>query len=93
MQNDSTGSLKFQEASIHKTEAPNLEDVSEEAEAGEEGLQKLQEEVDELQEKFDKAVIEKHSLAQTCQQLSEKLKSANHLLERLYSITSYIYSQ
>ncbi len=67
---------------LPKAEAPNLEDVSEEAEFGEEGLHRLQEEVDEIQDSFDKAVIEKHSLALTCQQLSEKLKSANHLLER-----------
>jgi hypothetical protein len=60
-----------------------LEEVSEEVEIGEEGLLKLQGEVDELQDDFDKAVIDKHSLAQTCQVLAEKLKSANHLLERL----------
>lgn len=65
-----------------KVEPPSLEGVAEEAELGEEGLQRLQQEVDELQENFDKAVIEKHSLALTCQQLSEKLKAANHLLER-----------
>lgn len=65
-----------------KAEPPSLEGVAEEVELGEEGLQRLQEEVNELQEKFDKAVIEKHSLALTCQQLSEKLKAANHLLER-----------
>lgn len=67
---------------LPKAEAPNLEGVSEEVELGEEGLLRLQEEVDELQESFDKAVIDKHSLAQTCQELAEKLKSANHLLER-----------
>ena len=67
---------------LPRAEAPNLEDVSEEAEIGEEGLLRLQEEVDELQDSFDKAVIDKHSLALTCQQLSEKLKSASHLLER-----------
>ena len=56
--------------------------MAEEVEIGEEGLQQLQQEVDQLQENFDKAVIEKHSLAHTCQQLAEKLKAANHLLER-----------
>ena len=59
-----------------------MEGVSEEVEFGEEGLLKLQQEVDELQESFDRAVVDKHSLAQTCQELAEKLKSANHLLER-----------
>ena len=66
----------------HTAEPPNLDNVVEEAELGEEELYRLQEEVDELQEKFDEAVFKKYSLAQICQQLSEKLKSANHLLER-----------
>lgn len=67
---------------LPKADAPNLEGVEEEVELGEEGLQRLQDEVDELQDLFDKAVMDKHSLAQTCQELAEKLKSANHLLER-----------
>ena len=66
----------------NKSEAPELEDVEEEAELGEEGVARLQAEVDSLQEQFDRAVIEKHSLGETCQQLAEKLKSVNHLLER-----------
>ncbi len=83
LQNDSASSMKVHDSTLHhKAEAPNLEDVVEEVEMGEEGLQHLQEEVDEIQERFDKAVIEKHSLTQTCQQLSEKLKSARNLLER-----------
>ena len=60
----------------------DLADVAEEAELGEEDLQRLEAGLRELQGKFDKAVVEKHSLEQTCQQLSEKLKAANHLLER-----------
>ena len=68
--------------SSHKPEAPELEDVEEEAELGEEGLARLQAEVESLQEEFDRAVIEKHSLGETCQQLAEKLKSVYHLLER-----------
>ena len=84
---------KLQDPTSHpsKAEAPNLEGVEEEEEVelGDDGLLRLQEEVDELQEKFDKAVIEKHSLSQTCQDLAEKLKSANHLLERLFLI-SYV---
>ena len=70
-----------------KAEPPGLEGVAEEVEIGEEGLQQLQQEVDQLQENFDKAVIEKHSLAHTCQQLAEKLKAANHLLERYTGLT------
>lgn len=65
-----------------KAEAPNLEGVAEEVALGEEGLRTLQEELDKLQENFDKAVIDKHALCQTCQELAEKLKSAYHLLER-----------
>ncbi len=60
----------------------DLEDLTEEGEVGEEGLAALQGEVDSLQETFDRAVIEKHSLGLSCQQLAEKLKTANHLLER-----------
>lgn len=65
----------------HKA-STDLEDVAEEGEMGEDGLAKLQVEVDALQEEFDKAVIEKHSLGQMCHQLADRLKTANHLLER-----------
>ena len=78
---DSNGQLKLLESGP-KSEPRELEDVDEEAEVGEEGLAKAQAEVNSLQEQFDKAVIEKHSLGETCQQLAEKLKSVNHLLER-----------
>lgn len=81
MQSESSGQLKLMESS-HKSEVPELENVDEEAELGEEGLARLQAEVDSIQEQFDRAVIEKHSLGETCQQLAEKLKSVNHLLER-----------
>ncbi len=65
-------------------------DLTELPEEGEEGLVTLQEEVDAFQERFDRAVIEKHSLKQSCQQLSERLKTSNHLLERLVAIVSNI---
>ena len=67
---------------LHKSEPPELADVAEEAEVGEEGLTRLHDEMEQLQQQFDKAVMQKHSLGQTCQQLAEKLKSANNLLER-----------
>ena len=60
----------------------DMEDLVEEMEMTEEGVVSLQEEVDSLHNEFDTAVIEKHSLGQSCQQLTEKLKTANHLLER-----------
>ena len=81
MRSDSSGQLKLLESS-HKSEAPELEDVEEEVELGEEGVARLQDEVNTLQEQFDRAVIEKYSLGEMCQQLAEKLKSINHLLER-----------
>ena len=81
LHSDSSGQLKLLESG-HKSEAPELEDVEEETEVGEEGLAKVQAEVNHLQEQFDRAVIEKHALGQMCQQLAEKLKSTNHLLER-----------
>lgn len=91
-QMDSHDTSKVQDTASHlskvESQSLNLEEVAEEAEMGEEGLLKLQEEVDQLQEDFDRAVIEKHNLALTCQQLSEKLKSANHLLERLVLIVN-----
>ena len=91
---DSGSSAKLQEASLllHKYGAPfDLEDVTEEAESGEEMLEVLQMEVDELQESFDKHVMEKHSIAQTCQQVSEKLKSDSHLLDRSTFYFNYMY--
>lgn len=87
-------SVKLQEASLllHKQEAPsNLEEVTEEAESGEETFVVLQMAVDELQESFDKYVMEKYSLAHTCQQLMEKLKSANYLLDRSVSYFYFLY--
>lgn len=66
---------------------PDLEDVAEEeTEMGEEDLERLATEVRELQTQFDRAVMEKYLLGQTCQRLAEKLKSANHLLERYISL-------
>ena len=81
LQSDSNGQLKLLEGA-QRSEAPDLEDVEEEGELGEEGLARLQDEVDELQEQFDKAVVEKHSLGEVCVQLAEKLKSVSHLLDR-----------
>lgn len=85
LQSESSSSEKLQEASLlmQKSGAPsNLEDVTEETEGGEESLDVLHAEVDEFQESFDKVVMEKYSLALSCQQLSEKLKAANYLLDR-----------
>ena len=81
LHSDSHGQLKLLESG-HKSEAPELEDVEEETEVGEVGLTKLQAEVNSLQEEFDRAVIQKHLLGETCQRLAEKLKSVNNLLER-----------
>ncbi len=69
-------------AASNRYNPQDLEDVAEETELGEEDLEMLGSEVSELQAQFDRAVMEKYSLGQTCQQLAEKLKSANHLLER-----------
>jgi len=54
----------------------------EESEGDQESLEVLQGELDELQEKYDEVVKEKYSLAQICQQLTERLKAANFLLDR-----------
>ena len=45
-------------------------------------MERLRSKLVELQGRVDKAIMEKHSLGKTCQQLAEKLKSANNLLER-----------
>ena len=85
LQSESSSSGKLQEASLllHKSIAPPvLEDVMEEAEGGQETLEVLQAELDELQGNYDEVVKEKYSLAHICQQLSERLKSANYLLDR-----------
>ena len=70
----------------------NEEEMEEEGEGGggggepphvtREDIHTLQQELDDLQQQFDKAVMKKYSLNQMCQQLSEKLKSSKHLLER-----------
>ena len=45
-------------------------------------MERLRSKLVELQGRVDKAIMEKHALGKTCQQLAEKLKSANNLLER-----------
>ena len=45
-------------------------------------MERLRSELVKLQGRVDKTIMEKHSLGKTCQQLAEKLKSANNLLER-----------
>lgn len=85
LQSESSSTGKLQEASLllHKSMAPPvLEDVLEETEGDQETLQVLQTELNQLQEQYDEVVKEKYSLAQICQQLSERLKSANFLLDR-----------
>lgn len=78
-----------QSGTVHPPPNRMTSDLMELPEEGEEGLAKLQQEVDALQESFDCAVIEKYSLGQSCQQLTEKLKTSNHLLER-YVATIYM---
>ena len=62
----------------------NLSGIEEQddEEVGEDELQRLEKELTELQEQFDKAVFQKHTLKKNCEQLSGKLKLARHLLER-----------
>ena len=82
---ESDSPVKFQEVSLLLRKygtAAGVEGVVEEAGSGEDSLETLQTRVDELQESYDEAVMEKYSLAQTCQQVSENLKSANYLLDR-----------
>ena len=68
------------------TEPPNLsgieEEEEEEREVSEEELLRIGEELADLQNQFDQAVMEKHRLKKTCQQLSEKLKLAKSVLDR-----------
>ena len=81
--------LKPGDSHFPRSGPPDLAEVEEEAELGEEDVERLQSEVRELQASFDRAVMEKYSLGQTCQQLAEKLKSANHLLERYVCVCFY----
>ncbi len=48
----------------------------------EEDLPRVQEVVNELQEKFDLAVVEKHSLEMELQSMNERLKAATEMVER-----------
>ena len=67
-------------------EAPNLsgieEEEEEEKEVNEEELHRIEEELADIQSQFDEAVMKKHSLKKTCQQLTEKLKLAKNILDR-----------
>ena len=54
----------------------------EETEVGEDDLVQLETDLTGLQNQFDKCVMEKHSLQNTCQDLVTKLKLARNLLER-----------
>ena len=49
---------------------------------GEGTLQKIEEELADIKVQFDSAVMEKHTLKKSCQQLTEKLKLAKTILER-----------
>ena len=76
------GLAKTPQEQLSYAEPPDLADVAEEAEPSDEDVKKLRRELEELQGRFDAAVMEKHSLGLTCQQLAEQLKSALHLLSR-----------
>ena len=70
-------------------EHPDLSDVEEEEEGevmGEEqeeegDIERLEGELTKIQDKFDKAMMEKHGLSSTCDELTLKLKLAKNLLE------------
>ncbi|KAJ8314955.1 hypothetical protein KUTeg_007105 [Tegillarca granosa] len=56
-----------------------------EEEYAEDDLPRLQEEVNQLQQLFDQAVVEKHSLEMELQSMNERLKAANEMMEGLKS--------
>ena len=64
-----------------QSELPHLEEEEEEG-AKEEEIDEAQRVLSRLQLEFDEAVMEKHQLARTCLQLTEKLKLARDMLER-----------
>lgn len=63
-----------------RSELPHLEEVEEGVK--DEDIEEVQRALAHLQQLFDEAVIGKHQLTQSCQQLTEKLKLAGDLLER-----------
>ena len=58
------------------------EEEEDEEEVGEAVLQRINEELAAIKVQFDSAVMEKHTLKKSCQQLTEKLKLAKTILER-----------
>ena len=65
------------------TEHPELPHLEEEEEGmREEEMEEVRQVLSQLQLQFDEAVMSKHQLARTCQQLTEKLKLAGDMLER-----------
>ena len=70
-------------------EHPELSDVEEEEESDnieEDEVRRLERELSAVQDKFDKAMMEKHGLSSTCEELTVKLKLARNLLEGLVFI-------
>ena len=69
------------------SELPHLEE--EEEGASDEEIEEVQRVLSRLQLQFDEAVMGKHQLTRTCQQLTEKLKLAQDMLERYSMYVPY----
>lgn len=67
---------------IQPKEKETTEQEEPEEELSEADLPRIQVEVNQLQEEFDKAVVEKHSLQMELQSMNERLKAATELVER-----------
>ena len=69
---------------------PSLSDVEEEEEdaddVSEEDLKRLEKELSDVQNRFDRSMVEKHGLSSMCQELTLKLKLARSLLEGLVAL-------
>ena len=64
---------------VEEEEKPEEEPEEELSEAD---LPRLQAEVNDLQQAFDQAVVEKHSLHMELQSMNERLKAASEMVER-----------
>ena len=81
LENEVPMDLTLHQSSLEHPDLSDVEEEGEESGAGEEELKMVEGELADLQNRFDKSMMKKHSLSSMCQELTTKLKLARNLLE------------
>ena len=81
LENEVPMDLTLHQSSLEHPDLSDVEEEGEESGAGEEELRRVEGELADLQNRFDKSMMKKHSLSSMCQELTTKLKLARNLLE------------